>query len=219
MSEKELENIRIIGLPKGSILWPTFAFAFIGGIIGLITNSNTGVMNVISGLFLIVATFNIIILFFDFSRGSIFGIFGLIIAIIVLLVNFHVTILSSITSFLESGIAGVSPEFLFIFGFIFLFLLMVAVFVRRSFDYFIVGSNEIVRKEGFLGDASRFNAVDVQIDKRISDVFESLLLFGSGDLTLKTNRGQEFHILNVPRINKVEKEIRRILGKIEVDTT
>ena len=96
---------------------------------------------------------------------------------------------------------------------------MIAVLVKRSFDYYVVSSNEIVKKDGFLGDASRFSSQDVQIDKSISDILESLLLFGAGSLVLRTSRGQEFHIENVPRINKVEKEIRRLLGKIEVDTT
>jgi len=96
---------------------------------------------------------------------------------------------------------------------------MIAIIIRRNFEYYVVSSNEIVRKEGFLGDASRWNAQDLQIDKTINDVFESLLLFGAGDLKITTSRGQEFHILNVPRINRVEHDIRQILGKIEVDTT
>ena len=208
--KKSVESIRIYGLPKGSILWPTAVTAIVIGALGFIPHVD------LTSVFFIVFGFNLMVLFFDFSRGVVVGIFGIIVAALALMYAFKVEFPAH--KVVDNGIiSGASPEFMLTFGILFLVIWLLAVWMHKSFDYYEVSSNEIVKKTGMLGDAQRFGAPNVQIKKEITDVFESLLLFGAGNLVIQTQTGQEFHILNVPRINKVELDMRKILGRLDVE--
>lgn len=213
MSDQVLESIKIVGLPKGSILWPTGVAALILGILGWLNDSNE---NFYSTIFLVVFTLNLLVLFYDFSRGVVVGIFGMLFGIIALLISFDVSLPLGDT--VEEGIAGASGPFLMIFGAVLMIIMITAYWFKRSFDYFIVSSNEIVKKQGILGDAERYNAPNVSTETNIPDVFESLILFGSGNLIINTKSGRSYLIENVPRINAVDKKLTELLGRIEVDT-
>lgn len=210
---RKIERVRIYGLPKGAVMWPTAVTAIVIGLIGLIAEIET-----LAFVFFIVFGFNLMVLFFDFSRGVVFGIFGLIVALIAVLygVDFEFAPVRDVVD--QSIVGGASPAFLLTYGLLFMILYFIAVRFRRSFEYFELSSNEMVKKQGILGDAERFNAPDLQIKKEIGDVFESLILFGAGNLRITTAKGREFYIENVPRINRVEEDIRRLLGTLEVDT-
>lgn len=211
---KEIEKMKIYGLPNGAVMWPTAFAALVLGSLGkydetLLTDST-------SLIFFSIFAINLLILFFDFSRGTVVGIIGIAVAIIAIVYTQDIKF--PLDELISKGlIGGASPEFLIAYGTIFLLMLFFAIFFKKHFDYFELTSNEIVRKHGILGDAERFNAPNLHIKKHIIDVFESLLLFGSGDLVIITSRGQEFNIQNVPKINKIEKNIRSLLGKLEVD--
>ena len=211
--DKNIQKIKIIGLPKGSILWPTAATSLILGLVGFIFPDAVSSFSII---FLSVFIVNLLILFFDFSRGAVVGIVGLIIAGFSLAYTFDIS--SPFTNLIDNGIiGGASSGFFTFYGLIFLLLLFFAILFKRSFDYFEISSNELIRKFGVLGDSQRYNAPNIQIKKHINDVFESLLLFGAGDLILITSKGQEFHINNVPRINRLEKNITKILSRLDVE--
>lgn len=211
--EKEIRKIKIVGLPKGSILWPTAVTSFILGIVGYVFPE---AINSFSMIFLIVFTINLLILFFDFSRGAVVGIIGLLIAATSLAYSFDISL--PFKSLIDKGIiGGASSEFFTLYGLVFMVLLFFAIIFRRSFDYLELSSNELIRKFGILGDSQRYNAPNIQIKKHINDVFESLLLFGAGDLIIITAKGQEFHINNVPRINRLEKKITKILSRLDVE--
>lgn len=211
--EKHIQKIRIMGLPKGTILWPTAATSLILGLIGFIFPDAVSSFSII---FLSVFIINLLILFFDFSRGAVVGIVGLVIAGFSLAYSFDISL--PFTNLIDKGIiGGASSEFFTLYGLIFLVLLFFAIVFKRSFDYFELSSNELIRKFGILGDSQRYNAPNIQIKKHITDVFESILLFGAGDLVLITSKGQEFHIYNVPRINRLEKNITKILSSLDVE--
>jgi hypothetical protein len=211
--EKNIHKIKIMGLPKGSILWPTAATSLILGLVGFIFPDAVSSFSII---FLSVFIVNLLILFFDFSRGAVVGIVGLVIAGFSLAYSFDISL--PFTNLIDNGIiGGASSEFFALYGLIFLVLLFFAIVFKRSFDYFELSSNELIRKFGILGDSQRYNAPNIQIKKHINDVFESILLFGAGDLVLITSKGQEFHINNVPRINRLEKNITKILSRLDVE--
>lgn len=211
--EKEIHKVKFVGLPKGSILWPTAATSLVLGLVGFIFPAAVDSFSII---FLTVFTINLLILFFDFSRGAVVGIIGLIIAGTSLAYSFDYSL--PFKNLIDNGIiGGASSEFFTLYGLVFMLLLFIAIVFKRSFDYFELSSNELIRKFGILGDSQRYNAPNIQIKKHINDVFESLLLFGAGDLILITAKGQEFHINNVPRINRLEKKITQILSRLDVE--
>ncbi len=211
--EKSIQKIKFVGLPKGSILWPTAATSLILGIVGFIFPDAVSSFSII---FLSVFTINLLILFFDFSRGAVVGLIGLVVASISLAYSFDIKL--PFQNLIDHGIiGGASSEFFALYGIVFLILLFFAIVFKRSFDYFELSSNELIRKFGILGDSQRYNAPNIQIKKHINDVFESILLFGAGDLIIITTKGQEFHINNVPRINRLEKKMTKILSRLDVE--
>lgn len=211
--KKEIEKIKFVGLPKGSVMWPTAVVSIILGIIALFFPE---IKDPSSLIFLTVFTLNLLILFFDFSRGAVVGILGLLIALVSLAYAFNWSI--PFKDIIGRGvIGGASAEFFIMYGLVFLLLLLFAVLFRRKFEYFQVSSNELIRKFGILGDSERFNAPDIHIKKVINDVFESILLFGAGDMVITTSKGAEFHLNNVPHINRLEKDITHLLSRLEVD--
>lgn len=222
MSEKndkeekiEIEEIRIYGLPKGTVLWPTAITAII---FGILISINPKWQSALSTAFLVIFTLNLLILYFEFSRGAVMGItgvlFGLIILYIYLKDKFNLPSIGKV----EAGLTGASGDFLLVFGIILLIMILLGWIVKRQFDYFIITRNELIRKHGILGDAQRFNAQNIVFNKKIADIFESFLLFGSGNLTLYPPGKEEiFYIENVPQINKKEKMLSMLLSKLEVD--
>lgn len=206
-------KIKIWGVPTGAILWPSALSALIFGIVG---NLYENLPLSTTMLFIIIFSLNLLILFFDFSRGAVMGISGLVFGIFGILYGLNVSV--DLTEFINSGVVGGAPnEFFIVYGAVFLILLFFAIIFRRSFEYFEFEANELLKKHGILGDSQRFSAPNIRIKKHINDVFESILLFGAGDMVLITSDNQEFHIKNVMRINRAEKRIRQNLSKLDVE--
>ena len=101
---------------------------------------------------------------------------------------------------------------------ILLIMMCLGYLFNRTFNYYIISRNELVSKTGILGDARRYGAPNLSITKTIPDVFESIIMFGAGNLLLVTpNRDAHFYIENVPHINRVEKQLRDLLSKLDVE--
>ncbi|NVM02745.1 MAG: hypothetical protein HWN67_10435 [Candidatus Helarchaeota archaeon] len=99
-----------------------------------------------------------------------------------------------------------------LFGFVFAFI-----WIEKRWDYYKITSQDIVHKSGIFGDLERYPAPNIHIHKRISDVFEYLLL-KSGELTIiPAQRTSVIHLPNVLNINEKEKHIHEILGTLAVE--
>ncbi|MFX0135092.1 MAG: hypothetical protein ACFFDN_15730 [Candidatus Hodarchaeota archaeon] len=99
-----------------------------------------------------------------------------------------------------------------LFGIVFAFI-----WIEKRWDYYKITSQDIVHKSGIFGDLERFPAPNIHIYKRISDVFEYLLL-KSGELTIiPAQRTSVIHLPNVLNINQKEKYIHEVLGTLEVE--
>lgn len=216
--KKEKESIRIFGMPKGVVLWPTALTAIIGGIISINVN-DTELEKTLSTIFLLIFTLNLAILFFDFSRGAVVGLAGLLFGLGTLaVVNKENIPFEGLLNNLDKGTGGATGEFLLIYGLILLIMMLLGYLFNKTFNYYIVSRNELVSKTGILGDARRYGAPNLSITKTIPDVFESIIMFGAGNLLLVTpNRDAHFYIENVPRINRVEKQLRDLLSKLDVE--
>ncbi|MHA2254172.1 MAG: hypothetical protein ACXAD7_27740 [Candidatus Kariarchaeaceae archaeon] len=214
----DIESVRIYGLPKGVVLWPTAITAIIFGILAINVNESD-FEQTLSIIFLIIFTLNLAILYFDFSRGVVVGLIGISFGLgTLLIVNKDKLPLEQTGENLEQGIEGASGEFLLVYGIILLTMMFLGYMFNKSFNYFIVTRNELISKTGILGDARRYGAPNLSITKTIPDIFESLIMFGAGNLLLVTpNKDAQFFIQNVPHINRVEKRLRELLSKLEVE--
>lgn len=91
------------------------------------------------------------------------------------------------------------------------------IWIEKRWDYYKITSQDIVHKSGIFGDLERFPAPNIHIHKRISDVFEYLLL-KSGELTIiPAQRTSVINLPNVLNINQKEKLIHEVLGTLEVE--
>ncbi|MHA2089815.1 MAG: hypothetical protein ACW98K_03055, partial [Candidatus Kariarchaeaceae archaeon] len=162
---------------------------------------------------------NLAILYFDFSRGVVVGLIGISFGLgTLLIVNKDKLPLEQTGENLEQGIEGASGEFLLVYGIILLTMMFLGYLFNKTFNYFIVTRNELISKTGILGDARRYGAPNLSVTKTIPDIFESLIMFGAGNLLLVTpNRDAQFFIQNVPHINRVERQLRDLLSKLEVE--
>ncbi len=200
-------------LPSVVYLYPTLFAALICGLIvqlGSASDANPGSTGIV---FTLVFFFNLSILAFDYTRMA---------SIVLVLSAVLLMVLASISPGLRLFITDTLDQPMFMnatfywlwsggFGALFL-----AVLLRTRFDYWEIGSNEIVHRRGILGDVERWPAPNMRISKEIKDVME-YVLFRSGRLVLlPAAESRAIVIDNVPNINAVEVEMQRILGTLRV---
>jgi len=81
----------------------------------------------------------------------------------------------------------------------------------------VIRSNEILHKEGFLGDVRRFPSPNLRMNKEIGDVFEFILL-GAGRIVLSpASEKQSIALEHVLRVNRAEKAIQDLLSSLSVE--
>jgi len=159
-------------------------------------------------LFLIVFTFNLLVVAFEFSR--MLSVSVLFFAIAFVFLGLWAGFLEGIFGFLE-GIHPHADHQFFFFVFVVFTLIFALVWVQTRFNYWVVRKNELLHKHGFMGDVKRYHAQDVKIDKEIGDVFE-LLLLRSGKMVLYPEGESRAIVLeNIIGINKKELEVKEIL--------
>ena len=89
--------------------------------------------------------------------------------------------------------------------------------LSTRFDYWIIKSNEILHKEGFLGDVRRFPSPNLKMTKEINDVFEFLLM-GAGRIVLYPASEKQAIVLNhVLWVNSKERRIQDLLSALSVE--
>ena len=110
-------------------MWPSALGSLILGIIG---NFNSDLPVSLTMIFLIIFSVNLLILFFDFSRGAVVGLTGLVFGVLGVLYGLDISV--SFTDYLDNGVVeGAPSEFFVFYGSIFLVLLFFAIIFRRSF--------------------------------------------------------------------------------------
>ena len=135
---------------------------------------------------------------------------------LLLFLSDRLPVLDSIRSFLESRHITASKELYFALGF-YLFLVFVMVYINTRFSYWVIKSNEILHKEGFLGDVRRYPSPNLRMTKEISDVFEFVLL-GAGRIVLNPASEKQAIVLDhVLRVNAAETAIQALLSSLAVE--
>ncbi len=168
-------------------------------------------------LWLVIFTFNVLVISFEFSR--IRSVALIFFTIAVLLAASMLDYLGSITEFFADLGLVMNKAFYYCLGALYSIIFLL-VWINSRFNYWEIQSNEILHHHGFLGDVHRYPTRGLHMKKEITDVLEYVLL-RSGTLVL-IPLGEERPIVlqNVIGMNTVEDKIQRLLGtlKVRIDT-
>lgn len=213
--EKIVERVIVRSLPEVVFLYPTMIAAALAS---LMTSQDWGSASLWGNVFLIVFGINLIVVAFDFPRTTSLTFFFLIIAIILgaIMLNDRREFLPSLRNQTHKLHPAADPQFYFIIAAILAFIMVVVFIIHTWFDYWEVSSNELIHHHGVLGSLERLPSPGIKLDKEITDVFEYFLL-GAGQLVITpSGEGRPIVLKNVPRIERVESQIKQVLGVTDV---
>jgi hypothetical protein len=219
-TRKDIDEIIIRSWPKVIFLYPLMLTSFICGIAQALTAEgiNSSFAEVAGMIFFIVLCFNCLVISFEFSRFKTLAIFFFFLALFFFLL--YLSTRWEVFAFLKDIFRNfhirLSTSFYIATGMYFLFLFL-GVFINTRFNYWVIRSNEILHKEGFLGDVRRYPSPNLKMTKEISDVFEFLLL-GSGRIVLYPATEKQAIVLeHVLRVNAAERAIQELLSALSVE--
>jgi len=219
----ELTHIFLVPYPKVVFFYPTFLMSLIAGVAMAFGGESAlspenGLAVGMGTAFLFVFAVNLIVLAFDFPRGTSLTLFFFVVVLVLcgmLFVSKKPDMVPAASSFLTRITPLANATFYFSIAGIFAFIFAI-VMVSVRFDYWEIRPNELLHHHGLLSDLKRYSAPNLKIEKEINDVFEYVLL-RSGRLILNPSNEDRAIILdNVPFISSKEKKITRLLGALQV---
>jgi hypothetical protein len=224
-AESKQESVFLVPYPKVIFLWPTLVVSLLASLYMWLAKDTilengepTSGAVICAWTFLIMLSLNLVVISFDFPRGTSLTIFFVIVALILggaLLVSWREGIFDPLRNFLTSLDPLANNTFYFTFTGV-MILIYIGVWVHSHFDYWEVRPNELLHHHGMLSDLERLAAPNLQIEKEINDVFEYMLA-GSGRLILRPANEPRVIILdNVLMIGKKEQAITKMLGALQV---
>ena len=212
------DSIIIRSWPKVIFLYPVMLTALICGIVQSFNMENEAVKEAAGSIFFMVFCLNLLVISFEFGRfrtmSIVFFFFGLFFFLLYLSVDY------AVWDWLK-GVVGelkivLSPSFYYCLALYFL-VIFGCVFITTRFNYWQIKSNEVLHKEGFLGDVRRYPSPNLKMTKEINDVFEFLLL-GAGRVVLSPASEKQAIVLNhVLRVNASERKIQDLLSSLTVE--
>jgi hypothetical protein len=219
---RDLESITIRSWPKVVFLYPVMLTAFLCGLYQVATGATGEVDKPLSEaaglIFFIVFCLNILVISFEFSRFKTLALFFFLLALLFCLL--YMSTYFEVFTFLKGLFADfhikVSTSFYLSLG-CYLFVILCAVFVNTRFNYWVVRSNEILHKEGFLGDVKRFPSPNLKMTKEITDVFEFLLLRSGRIVLCPASEKQAIVLEHVIGVNAAERNIQELLSALTVE--
>ncbi len=230
MSSKKFgkdDSITIRSWPKVIFLYPVMVTSFFCGIWQLfnpapadaVVDQGAVIASEAAGLiFFVVLCLNLLVISFEFSRFKTMAMVFFVLAVVFLLLYLSHTydILPGIRDFIGKLRFQLSTSFYFSLGVYFL-VVFAFVFLTTRFNYWVIKSNEILHKEGFLGDVRRYPSPNLKLSKEINDVFEFLLL-GAGRVVINPASEKQAIVLDhVLRVNAAESAIQDLLSSLAVE--
>jgi hypothetical protein len=163
--------------------------------------------------FMLFLTFNLIMVTFDFPRGTIvtviLGIAALIFALFLLETNFP-GFLGPVGKFFTDLKLVATSQFYATFCLVGMFLVF-GMFVMMRFNYYEMTNNEMIHHQGLLGDEARFSTAGMKFSKDITDIFE-YFVFKSGRLEINLPAAQRtIHLETVTSIDRKMRDADNIL--------
>lgn len=212
----KLERVVIRSYPKVVFLYPTLIAAIVAGL-GMWLDWGSG--SLWGHVFLIVFSINLVVLSFDFPRTTSLTLFFLIVAGVLgaILINQQEEFFPWLEQHSRRLTPSANGEFYAVIAVVLFAIFVLVAIIHLWFDYWEVLSNELIHHHGILGSLERLPAPGITLEKEITDVFEFLLL-GAGRLVITpTSAGRPIVLENVPRIERVERQIKAVLGVTEVE--
>ncbi|MBI3864758.1 MAG: hypothetical protein HY290_23010 [Planctomycetia bacterium] len=220
---KELEpdqpkSIYLVSYPKIVFMYPTMIAAFLAGIFVWIAHEDDPRTHVVSALFMVLFTVNLVVFAFDFPRTTSLTLFFFMVAVIMALLlffKFNDELLPFINKILRTYTPQANATFFLSISSA-LALIYLAVLINVQFDYWEVTPNELLHHHGVLSNLERYSSPNLKIDMEINDVFEYFLM-RSGRLILHPSSEPRAIVLeNVMRIKTKEALLMRMLGALQV---
>jgi hypothetical protein len=216
-----IDQLTIRSWPKIIFLYPVMLAAFICGTVQSVGGGmEEPFAETIALIFFVVLCLNLMVISFEFSRFRTMATLFFILAVVFFLLYLGTRweVFAFLRSFVQSFHMKLSSSFYFALG-TYLLAMLFAVFITTRFDYWIIRSNEILHKEGFLGDVRRYPSPNLKMTKEIPDVFEFVLL-GAGRVVLYPQSEKQAIVLDhVLRANYVERGIQDLLSALSVEIT
>lgn len=176
--------------------------------------------NMLALLFMLVLTFNLLIIAIDFPRFTVvaLGLFITTALFFLLWLGIYFDWLHGLVRLLEGVYLAANANFYLLFT-LALGLMYAAVFVSRWLDYWEIMPNEILHHHGPWSDLERFPTMNLKFDKEIPDIFEHFM-FGAGRLVLHLPSEQKSLVLdNVLHVSRKEIALKQLMSRLEVRVT
>jgi len=219
------EKVYLVSYPKIISFFPSAILALIVGTMMRLLqdpvtvdmkNFQAGVF--MAEMFLFFFAVNLIIVGFDFPRGTSVTLMAVLTALFLgafLLFQNVEGLLPQVTRLLKAVHPVMNSTFYFLYFLLFAIVYGV-VMIKVQFDYWEIRPNELLHHHGFLSDLERYPAPNLRVSKEVNDVFE-YFLFGSGRLILHPSSETRAIILdNVPFIDRKEKKLTGMLSVLQV---
>ncbi len=220
------DQVVIRSWPKVVFLYPVMVFSFFCGIWQSISGgmeldpevANPEVAQYAGSIFFIVLGLNLLVISFEFSRFKTvaIGFFLLAMFFLLLYLSTRWEVFQFLGRFFGAFDIRLTSHFYYTLG-TYLLLVFGCVFFTTRFNYWVIKSNEILHKEGFMGDVKRFPSPNLKMTKEINDVFEFLLM-GAGKVVLYPAGEKQAIVLDhVMWVNSKEKRIQDLLSSLTVE--
>lgn len=209
-TSKGVVRYSIIPLPKIVFFYPLMLVSLVSGIWELRSTDSTFA----GTIFIITFFINTLIISFDFP-----GVKAIALAFFLIALGLGILWLDSIYEILGplKEISKIifqkvhaSPMLYFMVSGTLFSMIFGGCTVNYLWNRWIVEPGRLIHKKGLLADVTEYPVIDLEIQKRVDDVFEYILL-GSGSLTFKPTPHMMVTLENVMFINNAENKIRSII--------
>jgi len=221
----EVDEVIIRGYPKTVLFYPTMFMSLILAFVAWLAPLNPllaanlpQVMALLSFVWFIFFAFNFFVVSFEFGKGIVVALI-LLVVIIILGAALYVSLTGAMIPLINPVLLNLQINANAFLAFFLLFAVVIFIsWLSTRFYYFRITPNELIYKKGILGDVERHATTNITVHKEIRDLFEHLLFFFSGRLTIMVpGRKTAIVIDNVPHINRVENLILQVLRRLEID--
>lgn len=211
------ERVVIRPYPKIIVYYPTMLAALVCGLVSCFHSNDKTLNEVVGAAFIAVLFLNTIVLAFEFPRMTALAVVLLVFSVVLsaILLNRYLGLVGFLSALLAHVHLQANAQFYLFIAAIFLFVFGVAWVITR-FDYWEVLHNELLHHHGPFGDLERFPAPQLKLDKEIPDIFEYLVLRSGRLILYPTSERRALILENVMRVNQVERQIKELLGTLEV---
>ena len=217
---KEVDVVTIRGYPKTIIFYPTMFLSLILAIPAWFAQliPDPAILAILSFVWIIVFAFNLFVVSFEFGKGIVVALI-LLVVIAILCAALYVALTGTMIPLINPISLGLQMNAQTFLAFFIIFGIVIFIsWLSTRFYYFRITPNELIYKKGILGDVERYATTNITVHKEIRDLFEYILFFFSGRLTIMVpGRKTAIIIDNIPQINKVENLILQVLRRLEID--